>query len=246
MNLPVFGIASATLRDLWRVPLRHPFAVLFAVICSIVLAYWFPSMEPGSGVASFGQAVRSSASLLLEMMAWLPLWLIAIREVASGQAMALRLAGRPSAATVRYAAYTAAILLTLASISLIDWDSPAKVASLMAAMLGATWFLLRTTLTFTSLALGRLDLGFARSIARTSGQTLRLLAIAFLPFTALALIVLAAIGLAIATDLAPELESPHWPIMAAVTGQFGMLAATIAGAHIYRRLEGAPPQNGRY
>ncbi|MBX9874569.1 MAG: hypothetical protein K2X84_06910, partial [Beijerinckiaceae bacterium] len=111
---------------------------------------------------------------------------------------------------------------------------------------GAAWFSLRATLTFTSLALGRLDLGFARSIERTRGQTLRLLAILLLPLAVFIAAALTVMLVALANEADPDLDLPEWSALAVVTVQLFMLTAAIAGAQVYRRLEAATPQNGRY
>lgn len=249
MTLPVFAIVMATMRDFARFLVRHPLAILLAIACSILLDRWLGSPRAGyDGPAPLASVAQSGLSALAQMLVCLPLWLVAIREVVSGKDLPLRFDGPPSPATWRYTFYNAALLLAIDLVSLIDGSAPVMMIVALAFMIGFIWFSLRTTLTFTSLALGRLDLGFARSIGKTSGQTLRLLAILLLPLAAFlaAALALMLLALALANDADPDLEGPQWSALAVVTGQLFMLATAIAGAHIYRRLETGPPQNGRY
>ena len=247
MKLPVFAVVTATSRDFMRFLMRHPLAVLLAIACSVLLDRWLGvPLDESDNQATFASLLQSCASVLAQFSVCLPLWLVAVREVVSGTALPLRLDGPPSPATLRYALFNALLLLAAEPVLLLDGRSPLLMVVLTAALVGSIWFSLRATLTFTALALGRLDLGFARSITKTSGQTLRLLAILLLPLMAFAAMALALMLLAVVSDADPELTGPHWPALAVITAQLFMLCAAIAGAHIYRRLDMEPPQNGTY
>jgi len=247
MKLPVFAVVMAAMRDFARFVMRHPLAVLVAIAGSILLDRWLgPAYAESDRPMSLDGVAQSGASVLAQLLVWLPLWLVAVREVVSGQALPLRLGGLPSPATQRYALYNAAIMLAAEPLSLIDSRAPVAGILVLALAVGAAWFSLRATLTFTSLALGRLDLGFARSIERTRGQTLRLLAILLLPLAVFIAAALTVMLVALANEADPDLDLPEWSARAVVTVQLFMLTAAIAGAQVYRRLEAATPQNGRY
>lgn len=246
-TLPVFAIVMATMRDFVRFIVRHPLAILLAIAGSILLDQWLgKSSAVGDGAVSLDTFALSCTSVVAQLIVWLPLGLVAIREVVSDAALPLRLDRWPSAATWRYGIYNAVLLLAAEPISLIDEWTPSMAAAVLAIMIGLIWFSVRATLTFTSLALGRLDLGFARSIAKTSGQTLRLLAIMLLPLAPFVVAAVALLLLRGANDADLDVETSLWSAIAVVTAQLFMLAAAIAGAHVYRHLEAAPPQNGRY
>ncbi len=247
MKLPVFAVVMAAMQDFARFVIRHPLAVLVAIAGSILLDRWLgPAYTGSERPVSLAGVAQSSASVLAQLLVWLPLWLIAIREIVSGRTLPLRLGGLPSPATQRYALYNAVLMLAAEPLSLIDGRAPVAGIVTLAFTVGVAWFSLRATLTFTSLALGRLDLGFARSIESTRGQTLRLLAILLLPLAIFITAALAVMLVALATEVDPDLHLPQWSALAVVAAQLFLLTAAIAGAHIYRRLEAAPPQNGRY
>jgi hypothetical protein len=247
MKLPVFAVARAAMGDFARFVIRHPLAVLVAIAGSILLDRWLGPAYAGSDrPTSLAGVAQSGVSVLAQLLVWLPLRLVAVREVVSGQVLPLRLGGLPSPATQRYALYNAAVMLAAESVSLIDGSAPVAGIVALAFAVGAAWFSLRSTLTFTSLALGKLDLGFARSIERTRGQTLRLLAILLLPLAVFIAAALAVMLVALANGADPDPDLPDWSALAVVAAQLFLLTAAIAGAQVYRRLEAAPPQNGRY
>ncbi|KRE09664.1 hypothetical protein ASE63_03775 [Bosea sp. Root381] len=247
MKLPVFAVVTAALRDFARFLIRHPLAVLLAMACCVLLDRWLGlPLDETDDPATFAGLLQSCMSVLAQFLVCLPLWLVAVREVVSGTALPLRLDGPPSPATQRYALFNAVLLLAAEPILLLDGNSPLLMVVIPALLIGSILFSLRATLTFTSLALGRLDLGFARSIAKTSGQTLRLLAILLLPLAAFAATALALMLLAFMSGADPELNGSYWSALAVITAQLFMICAAIAGAHIYRRLEADLPQNGRY
>ena len=104
MKLPVIAIIVTTIRDLGCVILRHPLMVALALACSIAVEQWLRPPSVQHGAAAF---LGSSASTVLQLIVWLPLWLIATREVVSGEAVALRFTGAPSEATWRYGNHAA-------------------------------------------------------------------------------------------------------------------------------------------
>lgn len=247
MTLPVFAVAGATLRDLGRFLLRHPVMILIAALCTIPIHYRLTLVElagqdaPSLKIFSVSWLLNVASAIL-----WLPLCLLAVREVVLGRSAGFQL-GPPSSATVRYGAYNLAALSAMLVISSAAPDILlVQVAKLLLAV-ALSWFLLRTTLAFSALALGRHDLGIARSITRTAGLTWRLLAIVALPVAAIAVGLLAA--MIAMTDVldAPDGDALIYPLaFAGVAGQFVVLGIAIAGAHVYRLLEGSALQNGRY
>ncbi len=233
MKLPVVAIIIATTRDFGRVLLHHPLMVALALACSIAVEQWLRPPSTEQGLPAF---LGSSASTLLELIVWLPLWLVATREVVSGETRELRFDCAPSAATWRYSIYSALLMLAFEPILRIDLTLMTVAAALVVSV-AAIWFSLRATLTFTSLALGRLDMDIARSIAETTGQTLRLVAIMYMvPVVTAAAVV--ALVLAVSTDdPAANFDTPFATAMSEGAIQLLMLAGAIAGANVYRWLD---------
>lgn len=247
MTLPVFAVAGATVRDLARFVLRHPFAVVVATVCVVPIEYRLALAEVSDRDTSSPQNFAVSWALTIAtQLVWLPLLLLAIREVVSGEKLRLRV-GTPSAAAGRYAVYNLALLsASLATFAKGPESVVAVVAKLILAV-ALTWFALRTTLAFSALALGRQDLGLAQSIARTAGLTWRLLAIFLLPVA----VMMAGIFMLMAAMTAfldvADGDAYLYPIVfLSVASQFVLLAPAIAGAHVYRVLDGTVPQNGKY
>lgn len=247
MTLPVFSIAVATLRDIARFALNHPLAVAIATICVVPIEYHLALMEvSGRAMSSPPNFAVAWALSVAAQLIWLPLFLLAIREVVSGQKLRLQ-AGRPSAATGRYAAYNVALLLaSLATFAGSLESAGAAIVRLVLAVV-LCWLAIRTTLTFSALALGRLDLGLIQSIARTTGLTWRLLAIMLVPAAAMMAVIFAFMAaMSTLLDVADG-DAYLYPIVfLSVACQFALFVPAIAGAHVYRRLEGDAGQNGRY
>ncbi len=233
MKLPVIAIIVTTTRDLGCVLSRHPLIVALALAFSIAVEQWLRPHSVEHGAAAL---LGSSASTVLQLIVWLPLWLVATREVVFGEAVALRFTGAPSAATWRYGTYSALIMLAFEPILWLD-RTLVTVAAAILVPATTIWFSLRATLTFTSLALGRLDMGITRSIAATSGQTLRLAAIMYLVPAVIAGAVVALVLAVPTEDPAANFDTEFAAAMFAVTIQLLMLAGAIAGANVYRWLD---------
>lgn len=247
MTLPVLLVAGATLRDLLRFPLRHPSMVLIATICAIPINYRLVLVDlAGQDAPSLQNFGASWLLSVLSAILWLPLCLLAIREVVSGRAVDFRI-GAPSVASLRYGAYNIVALSIMLVISSSVPASPVIMVAKLVFAIVLSWLLLRTTLAFSALALGRQDLGLAQSIARTDGLTWRLLAVVVLPGAAtMAGIVGIMIAMTGGMDVADG-DAYIYPLtFAGVASQGVVVGIAIAGAHVYRLLDGTVPQNGRY
>lgn len=247
MKLPVLTIVSATLRDLLRFVAQHPFAVSIASACTLPLTYQLGLMEWADGRQASPRPVAAPLALsMLCSIIWLPLYVVAIRQTAFKETVRVAIGGMPSAATLRYAVYMLA-LLSVSQVALSGGRAPGLVVAQAVVGFALTWFCLRTTLTFTALALGRLDLSLVQSIRRTSGQTFRLLAI--LALTLATVLAPAFIAAGVLTGVLDEADTDSRSLALAAIGVWNELAAlavVMAGAHIYRLIETSPDQNGRY
>lgn len=247
MTLPVLAVAGATLRDLARFLLRHPLMVLVATICTIPFHHRLVLVErAGQDAPSLENFATSWLLNVSSTILWLPLCLLAVREVILGRNVDFRI-GRPSFATLRYGAYN---VVALSAMLVISSDVPASSVIMAAKLVFAialAWVLLRTTLAFSALALGRQDLGLAQSIARTGGLTWQLLAIVVLPVAATMACIFAI--MITMTDVLDAVDGDAYIYLLAFAGvasELGVLGIAIAGAHVYRLLEAGVPQNGRY
>lgn len=249
MKLSVFGIVWAALRDLARLALQHPVAVLIATACIVPINYRLVLLELSEPASSSPITVVESLVLsALAFIIWLPLTLTAIRQSVAGTRLGLGLGRVPSAATCQYAAY--GVLLQLAA-GLAGTVTAPAFAIIPAVTL--SWFAARTTLTFTALAVGRRDLGLARSIAMTSKRTVRLIAIALVTIAVvmvfalvLAFGLLVALAIADVIDVADIENRLNALTLLGAWSSFANLATALAGAHIYRAIEPDSAQNGRY
>lgn len=236
MSLPVLAITVATLRVVPRIFRRHTWATLAAFACSFPFEYRDSLAQLAGEEGTFGEILENWLATMASLAIQLPLTLIAIREAATHQIASLDLRWPPSEATLRYAACSALVLTASMLIGKIDGASGATVLARFALQLLLGWFVLRSTLAFTALALGRHDLGFALSIRWLSGQTLRLFGILALPVAAIWLP--AAVVGCLAISLL-NIGDARITAAALVTVQFVInLTIVIAGAHIYRSVEG--------
>jgi len=247
-NVSVFAVVGAALRDLVIFIRQRPATVLLATAITAPLEYWIAltalAAEDNGSLKFFAAALALS---ILALVVWLPLWLVATRHIVSGVEERVYWGGALSEATLRYAVYNVFVLVSVQSLS-SDWsDSVAALIVKVAFGLALTWFAVRTTLFFTALAVGRRDLGVSQSIARTSGQTFRLVGILVLTLTAaLAIPFVAAVVLVLILGEMGGDARLYPTAFFGVMGQFAALTTVMAGAHIYRVIEQDVPQNGRY
>ena len=250
MKLPVFGIVWAALRDLARLALQHPVALLIATACIVPINYRLALIELSEPASSSPITVVESLALsALAFIIWLPLTLTAIRQSVAGIRLSLGLGCVPSAATCQYAAY--GVLMQLAA-GLAGTVAASSAFAIIPAVT-LSWFAARTTLTFTALAVGRRDLGLARSIAMTSKRTVRLIAIALVTIAVVMVFALVlAFGLIVALAIADVIDVADIEnrlnalTLLGAWSSLANLATALAGAHIYRAIEPESTQNGRY
>jgi hypothetical protein len=255
VKIPVLTVVGLTFRDTLRFAIRHPTLLLVTLACSLPFEFAraIPEIDDidRSTPLAFGMSWLLSTMI---MLICLPAYFMAIRATLHSEAVTLSARQFLSESTRRYAIYSAGMMLVSELIAVIPIEALASASLAIVGRFAFTFVVVRTTLTFTALALGRLDLGFWESYRRTTGQTLRLFAVATLPPAILAVIAWAAMMVgALAgfdpTDPYADADARYFARVAlGILLQVMALTVAVAGAEIYRLIEGAPaePQNGRY
>jgi hypothetical protein len=255
VKIPVLTVVGLTFRDTLRFAIRHPTLLLITLVCSVPFEFALAVQEADTVEPSTVSAfVTSWLISAIVVVIWLPALIIAVRETVFSENVSLSPRQFLSASTYRYGLYSMGMLLVGDLIAAIPVESLTSAGLAIIGAIAFCFILLRVTLTFTALALGRLDLGFDQSYRRTTGQTLRLLGVTALLLTIAGLIALGALIVSILagfdpTGAADDAVASPYPrtALGLFVGVCGLTMA-VAGAHIYRLIEGAPaePQNGRY
>lgn len=255
VKIPVLSVVGRACRNTLRFATRHPALLLTTLALSmpfeIVRSAWGLDEIDRSSASAFGASWLLSAILLV---IWLPVFVMAVRETVCSEIVSLSPRLIRSVSTYRYGLCAFGVLLISELLAAIPTGSFAGASFVFVGSIALCFIIVRTTLTCSALALGRLDLGLVQSYRRTAGQTLRLSAVAMLPMIIVGLIGFAPIIVAVLAgfDLAdPEnAKEPALPtrVGLGVVSQVMALSIVIAGGEVYRLIEGAPaePQNGRY
>lgn len=192
VKIPVLTVVGFACRDTLRFAIRHPTLLLITFACSLPFEFARAVHEADridqSTVSAFATSWLISAIML---MIWLPALIIAVRETVFSEIVSLSPRQILSASTYRYGLYSIGMLLLGELIAAIPVESWAWAGLIIIGAVAFCFIFLRTTLTFTALALGRFDLGLAQSYRRTNGQTHRLLAVTALLLAIAGLIALA-------------------------------------------------------